>query len=81
MGKTAAGSVMVRRNDVTVKIDAELVRLAKIVSAYKNKSLAEYISDRLWPLVNQDLEEEQARTKPVKKARGSKGPKEGEESK
>jgi hypothetical protein len=52
---------MAKRNDVPVKIDAEVVRVARIAAAYKDMSLAEYISERLRPLVAQDVEDEHAR--------------------
>lgn len=34
-----------RNNDTVVRIDAEAVRLAKIVAAYDGKSLARFLSD------------------------------------
>jgi hypothetical protein len=49
---------MTKRNDVPVKIDAEVVRVAKIAAAYKDMSLAEYISERLRPLVAEDIDRE-----------------------
>jgi hypothetical protein len=49
-----------KRNDVTVKVDAEVARLAKIVAAYRDASVAEYLSDTLLPIVRRDLEQEQA---------------------
>jgi hypothetical protein len=54
---------MAKRDDVTVKLDAEVVRLAKIVAAYRDTSVAEYLSEVLMPVVQRDLEQEQARTK------------------
>jgi hypothetical protein len=56
-----AGEPMTKRNDVPVKIDAEVVRVAKIAAAYKDMSLAEYISERLRPLVALDVEQEHAK--------------------
>lgn len=47
---------LVKRNDVTVKVDAEVARLAKIVSEFEGKSLAAYVSDVLRPIVERDLE-------------------------
>lgn len=35
---------MAKRNDVTVKVDTEAVRIAKIAASFKDVSLAEYIS-------------------------------------
>jgi hypothetical protein len=51
------GDTMVRRKDVAVKIDAEVVRQAKIVAAYKDVSLAEYMSEAIRPIVERDLRE------------------------
>ena len=48
---------VVRRNDVTVKIDAKLSHMAKIVAAHKDVSLAEYLTSVLWPIVERDLKE------------------------
>lgn len=47
---------MTRRNDVTVKIDADVTREAKMVAASRDQSLAEYLSGVLRPIVRQDLE-------------------------
>jgi hypothetical protein len=52
-----------KRNDVPVKIDAEVARLARIVAAYEDTSLAEYISERLRPLVQKDLDKHQRQNK------------------
>lgn len=52
---------MVRRNDVAVKIDADIVRKAKIVAAYKEVSLAQYLSEVLGPTVDRDLKEHSRR--------------------
>jgi hypothetical protein len=49
---------MVRRNDVAVKIDANVIREAKMVAASRDLTLAEYLSDLLRPLVHKDLEAE-----------------------
>lgn len=45
-----------KRNDVPVKLDAEVARKAKMVAASQDKSLAEYISETLRPIVNRALE-------------------------
>jgi hypothetical protein len=52
----------VARNDVAVKLDAEVVRVARIVAAYRNIPMAEYLSEILRPIVNRDLEEEAKRS-------------------
>jgi hypothetical protein len=64
---------MTKRNDVPVKIDAEVVRVAKIAAAYKDMSLAEYISERLRPLVAEDVDREhEKRPHQVPKTRAKK---------
>ena len=45
-----------KRNDVPVKLDAEVARKAKMVAASQDKSLAEYISETLRPIVTRALE-------------------------
>jgi hypothetical protein len=59
-----------RRNDIPVKLDAEVVRAAKIVAAFRDQSLAEYLSEKLRPLVLKDLAQH-------KKEDGPYSPKEG----
>jgi predicted HicB family RNase H-like nuclease len=44
-----------KRNDVPVKVDEEVVRLARIVAAYRGESLAEYMSETLRPIVQRHL--------------------------
>lgn len=48
---TIAEYPMAKRKDVAVKIDAEVARMGKIVAAFEGKSLAEYLSDSLRPIV------------------------------
>lgn len=52
---------MVRRNDMAAKIDAEIVKDAKIVAAFRGIALAEYLSEALRAIVKRDLENEMAR--------------------
>lgn len=52
-----------KRNDVSTKVDKEVVRLAKIVAAYRGVDLNEYLSDRLRPLVESDLAKHQREQK------------------
>jgi len=59
---------MDKRNDVTAKIDAEVVRDAKLVAVYRDTSVAELLSEILRPIVARMLDEEQA-----KHSRGSRG--------
>lgn len=51
-----AGSMA--RNDVAVKLDAQVAREAKMVAAARDMTLAEYISEILRPIVHRDLEAE-----------------------
>lgn len=48
-----------KRNDIPVKMDAEVIRVARIVAAYRDIPLAEYISERLRPLAVADLAQHQ----------------------
>lgn len=57
-----------KRNDVPVKIDAEVLRVARIVAAYEDLPLAELISESLRPLLQRKLE---AHQKHGKKTRDS----------
>jgi len=41
---------------VSVKIDAEVARMAKLVAEYENTSAAAYMSEILRPIVAKDLE-------------------------
>jgi hypothetical protein len=52
---------MAKRDDTAAKIDASIVRDAKIVAAYRDITLAEYLSELLRPLVARDLKAEQER--------------------
>lgn len=52
---------MVRRNDTAAKIDAGVIKDAKIVAAFRGQSLAEYLSEILRPAVTRDLENEMAK--------------------
>lgn len=50
-----------KRTDVPVKMDAEVIRKAKIVAAYRGKTLAEFLSDELGGIIDRLLEEEHTR--------------------
>jgi hypothetical protein len=52
-----AGHEMVKRNDVSVKMDARVVEEARIAAAFKKMSLAEYLSESLRSIVARDIEE------------------------
>jgi hypothetical protein len=57
--------------DTSVKLDVDVVRIAKIVAAYRDVSLAEYLSNTLKPIVQGDLDREQTRNQP-KRSKGAK---------
>lgn len=59
MSTVTAKRPMVKRNDTAAKVDAQIVRDAKIVAAYRDITLAEYLSELLRPLVARDLKHEQ----------------------
>jgi hypothetical protein len=50
-----------KRQDVTVKLDSEVVRIAKIVAAYRGVSVADYLSESLRPIAQKDLQKEQTK--------------------
>lgn len=60
---------MAKRNDVSVKIDADVVAEAKMVAASRDVSLAQYLSELLRPLVHRDLEREYARRSKLSRAK------------
>jgi hypothetical protein len=66
-----AGDAVAKRTDVSVKMDSDVVRIAKIVAAYRDVSLAEYLSNTLKPIVQGDLDREQTRNQP-KRSKGAK---------
>jgi hypothetical protein len=49
------------RNDVQVKIDAGVIREAKMVAAARGITVAEYLSEMIRPIVRKDLETETGR--------------------
>jgi hypothetical protein len=64
--------LVTRRNDIQVKIDAEVFTEAKMVSASRNVPLAEYLSDILRPIVRRDLEAEMRKRMGEQKPKASK---------
>ncbi len=46
------------RDDEPVKVDRSVLRTARIVAAFRGKSLAEYLSEVLRPIVADHLAEE-----------------------
>lgn len=49
--------VVAKRNDETVRVDADVLRQARLVAASKDLSLAEYLSNALRPIVTSDYRE------------------------
>lgn len=49
---------MGKRNDVPVKMDTEVVRVCKVVAAYRGLTLAEYLSETMRIASQKDLAEE-----------------------
>jgi hypothetical protein len=43
-----------KRNDVAVKVDAEVVRKARVVATYREVPLAELLSELLAPVVEKE---------------------------
>lgn len=62
---------MTKRNDVSVKLDAEVARKARIVAEFEGKPFAAFLSELLEPIVDRELEKHAGR---VLKGRKSKGP-------
>jgi hypothetical protein len=58
------------RNDVAVKLDAQVAKEAKMVAAARNITLAEYISEVLRPIVHADLRAETSQMLGEKEPRG-----------
>jgi hypothetical protein len=75
MTTTTAETPVAKRNDVTVKVDAEVVAEAKMVAASRNQTLAEYLSGVLQPIVHRDLEQETTRRIHPKTSKGKGEPK------
>jgi hypothetical protein len=65
---------MVRRNDVSVKMDAEVVEECRIAAAFRGLSIAEYISETMRVAARRDIDDGYARRSEGLKPKG-KGPK------
>jgi hypothetical protein len=52
-----------RRNDVAVKLGADVVKMARHLAVDRNVALAEYLTERLRPLVVKDFDEMTKRLK------------------
>jgi hypothetical protein len=49
-------TVAKKRNDMPQKLDVEVIRLARIVAAYRGESPVEYLSARMLPIIQADLD-------------------------
>ncbi len=49
------------RNDISVKLDAQIARKAKLVATNRGINLAAYLSEVLRPIVERDLKDEMAK--------------------
>jgi hypothetical protein len=65
----------VARNDVSVKIDAQVAHKAKLVATYRGITLAEYISSVVGDVVGPHLKEEMAKMADEPKPKRAKGEK------
>jgi hypothetical protein len=61
---------MVRRNDVSVKMDAKVVEDCRIAAAFKGMSLAEYLSETMRAAAKRDIDEGYARRAAEAKGEG-----------
>jgi hypothetical protein len=50
-----------KRDDEPVRVDKEVLRVCRIVAAYRGVSISEYISTTLGPIARADLLAEQAK--------------------
>jgi hypothetical protein len=73
----------VARNDLAVKMGADVVKMAKVVALNRNITLAEYLTERIRPFVEADYERalaEMAREVKSQRPKGRRraGPTEGD---
>jgi hypothetical protein len=54
---TALDRPKMARNDLAVKMGADVVKMAKHIAIDRGITLAEYLTERIRPLVEQDFEE------------------------
>ncbi len=45
-----------KRDDISVKVDKEVIRLARTIAAFRDLNLAEYLSETLRPIVTRDVD-------------------------
>jgi hypothetical protein len=56
-GMRGNGSIEMARNDLAVKMGADVVKMAKFVALDKSITLAEYLTERLRPMVARDYQD------------------------
>ncbi len=56
MSSMVAEMPRVKRNDVAVKIDAEIIRKARTMASYRGIPLAKYLSDKLRKTVDHEFD-------------------------
>ena len=61
------------RNDISVKLDAQVALKAKLVATYRGITLAEYLSSIVGPVAAKDLQSEQAKMEQTGQKRPKKG--------
>jgi hypothetical protein len=54
--KSVSATAMAKRNDVSVRIDAELYRLARTVAGWRDLGIGDYLNEIIGPAVRRDLE-------------------------
>lgn len=72
----SADRMTMARNDVAVKVGADVVKMAKHIAIDRGITLAEYLTERLRPLVEADFDE---MAKKLGKSRAGRSKKGGEE--
>lgn len=53
---TATLTMRPKRNDVAVKIDAYVLKLARILAAYEDETIAKILSDAMKPILQKRLD-------------------------
>ena len=61
------------RNDISVKLDAQVARKAKLVATKRGITLAEYLTSIVGPIVTHDLKEEMGKMTDEPEPKRSKG--------
>ena len=62
----------VARNDISVKLDAQVARKAKLVATNRGITLAEYLTSIVGPIATRDLKEEMGKMMDEPKTKGRK---------